>query len=192
MQGLILSIQHNISLIIIQTKIKNIDILLLWAFIFLYVFYFGLISVIKLNSFAFYDFDLAVHDLSVWNILHGSIFNSILNIPFLGNHMNVILFFIAPVYLIFNHPLTLLFLQTLSLGLTALPLYLLSRKILNESWGLLIVIIYLFYPALSYTNLYEFHPTVFATFFLTAAFYYYELKSFNKFMLFSLLSCFCQ
>lgn len=175
-----------------QANTKNINILLLWVFIFLYVFYFGLISVIKFNSFAFYDFDLAVHDLSVWNILHGSIFNSILNIPFLGNHMNVILFFIAPVYLIFNHPLTLLFLQTLSLGLTAVPLYLLSKKILNENWGLLIAIIYLFYPALSYTNLYEFHPTVFATFFLTAAFYYYELKSFSKFMVFSALACFCQ
>lgn len=175
-----------------QTNTKNINILLLWVFIFLYVFYFGLISVIKFNSFAFYDFDLAVHDLSVWNILHGSIFNSILNIPFLGNHMNVILFFIAPVYLIFNHPLTLLFLQTLSLGLTAVPLYLLSKKILNENWGLLIAIIYLFYPALSYTNLYEFHPTVFATFFLTAAFYYFELKSFSKFMVFSALACFCQ
>ena len=175
-----------------QAKIKSINIMLLWVFISLYIFYFGLISIIKFNSFAFYDFDLAVHDLSVWNILHGSIFNSILNIPFLGNHMNLILFLVAPLYLIFNHPLTLLFLQTLSLALTALPLYLLSKKILNENWALLIAILYLLYPALSYTNLYEFHPTVFATFFLTAAFYCYEAKSFNKFMVFSVLACLCQ
>lgn len=165
---------------------------LLWAFILIYIFYFGLISIMKFNSYGYYDFDLAVHVLSVWNILHGSIFNSILGIPFLGNHMHIILFFIAPLYAVFSHPLTLLFLQTIALGLAALPLYRLSEHLLGGNWALIISIIYLFYPALGYTNLFEFHPTVFATFFLMLTFYYYEQKSFLKFVVFMVLSMLCQ
>jgi uncharacterized membrane protein len=146
----------------------------------------------KLMSFGYYDFDLAVHALSVWNILHGSIYNSILGIPFLGNHVHIILFFIAPIYAIFNHPFTLLILQVLALGLAVLPLYGLSKRLLDKNWALLISIIYLFYPALGYTNLFEFHPTVFATLFLILTFYYYIQNSFLKFIIFVLLSMICQ
>lgn len=170
----------------------KVNILILWLFIALYLFYFGLISIMKFNSFAYYDFDLAVHDLSIWNILHGSIFNSILGIPFLGNHMHLILFLVAPLYAIFNHPLFLLLLQTAALGMTALPLFRLANRLLDENWALIIGIFYLLYPALGYTNLYEFHPTVFATFFLAMALYYYALDSFPKFLIFAVLSMLCQ
>lgn len=171
---------------------KKINILLLWLSISLYVFYFGLISFKKYVSFNFHDFDLAVHDLTTWNILHGSIFNSILGIPFLGNHMHIILFFIAPVYALFSHPLTLLFLQTLALGLAAFPLYNLAKSLLDENWALVISLTYLFYPALGYTNLYEFHPTAFATLFLMFTLYYYEQGSFIKSIVFMALSSICQ
>ncbi|MCX5704064.1 MAG: DUF2079 domain-containing protein [Candidatus Omnitrophica bacterium] len=165
---------------------------LLWVFILGYIFYFGLISIMKFNSFGYYDFDLAVHDLTVWNILHGSIYNSILGIPFLGNHMHLILFFIAPIYAIFRHPLTLLMLQTIALGLASLPLYRLAGNLLDKNWALVISIAYLFYPALGYTNLFEFHPTVFATLFLMLTLYYYEQRSFVKCIIFMFLSSICQ
>lgn len=171
---------------------KQIYTILLWLFILIYIFYFGLISIMKFYSFGYYDFDLAVHDLSIWNILHGSIFNSILGISFLGNHVHIILFLIIPIYAVFSHPLTLLFLQTIALGLAALPLFKLSEHILDKNWALIISIIYLFYPALGYTNLYEFHPTVFATPLLMLTFYYYEQKSFLKFIIFAVLSMLCQ
>ncbi len=146
----------------------------------------------KFNSFSYNDFDLAIHDLAEWNLIHGSIYNSILGIPFLGNHMHLIMFLIAPIYIIFSHPLTLLLLQTIALGITAFPIYFLSRRLLDDNWALIISIAYLFYPALGYTNLYEFHPTVFATFFLAVTIYYYTLNRFAKFIIFLILSMFCQ
>lgn len=171
---------------------KKNSSLLLWIFVLIYFFYFSLISIMKFRSFSYYDFDLAVHDLAVWNILHGSISNSILGIPFLGNHMHLVSFLIAPIYLIFKSPLTLLLLQTASLALAVFPLYHLTRYLLDEGWALIISIVYLFYPGLGYTNLFEFHPTVFAVPFLFMSIYYYELNLFKKFTIFIVLSMLCQ
>jgi uncharacterized membrane protein len=171
---------------------NKINKIILYVLIFGYIFYFCLISAIKFYAYSFYDFDLAVHALSIWNIVHGSIFNSILGIPFLGNHLNLILFLLAPVYFIFPHPFTLLFIQTLFLGLGAVPIYLLAKRVLDEKWALVLVFAYLFYPALAYANLFEFHPPALATFFILFAVYFYELGHFYRFMLFSLLAMFCQ
>ena len=157
-----------------------------------YIFYFSLVSALKFYSFGFHDFDLAVHAQSVWCILHGSIYNSILGIPFLGNHVNIILFLIAPVYFIFQSPLTLLFIQTAFLGLGALPVYLLARRVIEKNWALLIAVTYLLYPPLAYTNLFEFHPPALATFFLLFAIYHYQADNFSRFMIFALLAMFCQ
>ncbi|MCM8763086.1 MAG: DUF2079 domain-containing protein [Candidatus Omnitrophica bacterium] len=170
----------------------NYNNFLLWFFISIYIFIFSFISVRKYFSFGYYDFDLAVHDLAIWNILHGSIYNSILGIPYLGNHMNLIMFAITPLYAIFNHPIFLLLLQTFILGLAAVPLFYLCKRLLEKNWALIISIIYLFYPALAYTNLYEFHPTVFAPFFIFCMFYYYLNEDFKKFLFFLILTLFCQ
>jgi uncharacterized membrane protein len=153
---------------------------------------FSIISAKKFFFFGFYDFDLAVHDLSMWNIVHGSVYNSILGIPFLGNHMNVILFLIAPFYALMQYPLTLLFMQTIALGASAFPLYFFSRRLLDEKWALIIAVTYLFYPALAYTNLFEFHPGSLAVFFLFMCVYYYAAGSFKNFMIFVFLAMFCQ
>lgn len=165
---------------------------LVWISISLYVLFFGYISFLKYQTFEYIDFDLAIHAQTVWNIIHGSIYSSILGIDFLGNHANFILFLIAPIYFIFRSPLTLLFLQTLFLAFTAYPLYLIAKDEINEKIGLAVVFVYLMYPALGYVNLYEFHPTVFATCFLSFMFYYFRKEDFNKFILFMILALLCQ
>ena len=157
-----------------------------------YIFYFGSVNVLNFNSFGFHDFDLAVHAQTVWCILHGLIYNSILGIPFLGNHVNIILFLIAPVYFLFQSPLTLLLIQTVFLGFGALPVYLLARRVLDKNWALVIVAAYLLYPPLAYTNMFEFHPPALAIFFLLFAIYHYQAENFTGFMVFSLLAMFCQ
>ncbi|MFH1201937.1 MAG: DUF2079 domain-containing protein [Candidatus Omnitrophota bacterium] len=165
---------------------------IIYLLIFIYVAFLTYISYLKFISYNYYDFDLAVHAQVLWNIIHGSIDSSILGIGFLGNHAHLILFLITPVYKLFAHPLTLLFLQSLVLGVSAYPLYLLTKDELNEFWGLLVVILYLSYPALGFVNLYEFHPTVFATLFLALTFYYFKKDDFGKFVLFMVLALLCQ
>lgn len=163
-----------------------------WSLMGIYIFVFTLICALKFNSFGYDDFDLAHHAQTLWNILHGSLHCSILGIDFLGNHFHLILFFIVPLYALASHPLTLVILQTLCLGLAAYPLYLICRKELNSRFGLAFAAAYLLYPGLGYTNLFEFHPTALATFFLLWMFYFFIAGRFWWFAASMFFSLACQ
>lgn len=174
-----------------QNKLK-IKVILLWVGITTYVLYFSLIAFIKFRGFLFYDFDLAVHALSAWNLLRGSLFNSILDISYFGNHVHLITLFCLPFFALLPHPLTLLVLQTVALGSVAAVLYYLAKTILDERWALVVAFVYLLNPALGYLNLFEFHPTAFAALFLTLTMYYYYRYSFIGFCICMVLSMLCQ
>ncbi|MFQ5681104.1 MAG: DUF2079 domain-containing protein [Candidatus Omnitrophota bacterium] len=162
------------------------------SFIFAYVFVFYYLSYLKYTSFTYNDFDLAINAQILWNMGQGSLYNSILGTSFLGNHLHFVLFLILPVYKIFPSPLTLLFLQALALGLSAWPLFLLARRVLGPGWAVLSCFAYLFYPPLAYVNLFEFHPVVFSTLFLSFMLYFYHKRSFAPFALFMFLAMACQ
>lgn len=167
--------------------------IMLWVCISTYTLFYGVLCFLKYQHFGYKDFDLAVHSQVLWNITGGgSIESSILGLPFLGNHSHFILFFVAIIYSVFKHPLTLLFLQTIFLAVTAYPIYLLSRKYLSQGISFVIAVIYLFYPGLGYSNLFEFHPTAFAVLFLTLMLYFFEENNFLKFTIFMGLSLLCQ
>lgn len=158
----------------------------------LYIVLFSAICLWKFLSFEYADFDLAIYSQILWNFIRGSLFSSVLGLNFLGHHAHFLSFLIAPLYAVFPHPFTLLFLQTFVLGLTAIPLYLIAKKELNPSLGCLVVVAYLAYPALAFTNLYEFHYTVFATFFLTLMLYFLYKNNYRWFTIFAVLSLLCQ
>ncbi|MEI8176944.1 MAG: DUF2079 domain-containing protein, partial [Candidatus Omnitrophota bacterium] len=163
-----------------------------WLMIGAYVLVFTIVSLIKYDAFMYNDFDLAVHAQTLYNIVHGSIESSILGVPFLGNHLNFILFLIAPLYAIWKSPVVLLVLQALALGISAYPVYLIAKEHLPRAFSLLILCAYLLYPALGYLNLYEFHPTVFATLFLAAAMYCILREKFMYYLIFLLFAFLCQ
>ncbi|MFZ5800565.1 MAG: DUF2079 domain-containing protein [Candidatus Omnitrophota bacterium] len=160
--------------------------------ILIYVLLFSFLSFQKYRAFEYHDFDLAAHTQTLWSIVRGSLYCSILGVDFLGNHCHFILFLIAPVFALFSHPLTILFLQSLALGLTAWPIYLIAKDRLDAKLGWLTVFLYLIYPALAYANLYEFHPTAFATFFLAMTLLFFLRNNFTGFCLFMVLSLLCQ
>ncbi|MDE2222775.1 MAG: DUF2079 domain-containing protein [Candidatus Omnitrophica bacterium] len=147
---------------------------------------------LKYYGFDYNDFDLAQHDQIIWNILHGRIFNSVLGIPFLGNHVHFISFLAAPLYWLFPHPLFLLLLQTLFLAAGVFPLYALARRYLDDRLSLAVGLIYLLYPGLGFINLFEFHPPCFATFFLLCSAYYFYKEDFFRFNVFMFLTLICQ
>lgn len=158
----------------------------------IYISLFSAICFLKYRAFDYHDFDLALQAQILWNILHGSIDCSLLGVDFLGNHAYFIFFFLAPIYAIFAHPFTLLFIQTLALGLTALPLYLISKKELGDSIGFMVVVMYLIYPALAFTNLDEFHVPALATLFLMYMYYFFYRNNFLWFTVFMFLALLCQ
>jgi len=162
------------------------------AAIVCYAFLLGWICQAKYRAFGYTDFDLAVHTQSVWNILHGSMDSSILGIPFLGNHMVLILYLIAPFYALCSSPLLLLHIQTAILALGAWGIYKLAQRELSDGWGLAFALLYLIYPPLIYMNLYEFHPIALASTFLIFATYFYRTDRFRAFWGFLALAMLCQ
>ncbi|MFH0839262.1 MAG: DUF2079 domain-containing protein [Candidatus Omnitrophota bacterium] len=162
------------------------------VFITAYVVIFSAISILRYNSFDYSDFDFAIYAQVLWNMLHGSIQSSILGIVFLGNHLDIILFLLLPIYAVFKSPLTLLVLQSICIGLGALPLYLLGKDVINKKFALLFSLLYLLYPALQYVNHYEFHPDAFVICALLFMFYYFEKGCFIPFIAFVCLSLSCK
>lgn len=160
--------------------------------IFVYILFFSLISCFRYNSFDFKDFDFAIYGQVMWNLLHGSMESSILGIPFLGNHMDLILFVVLPFYAVFKHPITLLFLQNILIGLGAVPVYLLAKRILDKDFAFIFSLLYLFYPALNFVNYFEFHPLSFVIVFLLCMIYYFEKENFRLFTVFMVLSLLCK
>lgn len=76
----------------------------------------------------------------------------------LAFHVEFFYFLIAPVYALFDSPVTLLILQSVFLALGSLPIYRLTKRNLGSPWiARLIVICYLFYPVAQTAVLFDFH-----------------------------------
>jgi uncharacterized membrane protein len=142
--------------------------------------------------FMYDDFDLAMHTQTLGAILRGSSYSSIIAIPFLGNHMVLILYLIAPLYKIFPSAALLLYLQTFVLASGAWAVFRLAKRELTPAWGVAMAATYLIYPPLIYMNLYEFHPIVFSTAFILYALLFWKENSFKRFMLMLVFAASCQ
>ncbi|MBT3191013.1 MAG: DUF2079 domain-containing protein, partial [Verrucomicrobia bacterium] len=158
----------------------------------LYTLLLGATCQLKYAHLAYDDFDLAIHTQSLSAILRGSADSSILGIPFLGNHMVLILYLIAPVYKLFSSPLLLLHIQTVALAAGAWAIFRIARRELSPAWGLGLAAAYLVYPPLIYLNLYEFHPIALATTFVLYAMLYWKQEAFRSFLCMLLLAMSCQ
>ncbi len=163
-----------------------------WGLISLFILILSNICLRRYYCFDYIDMDLAAYNQIIWNIVHGSCYSSMLGVNFLGHHAHFILFLFAPFYFIFQTPLCLLFLQIVSLGICAYPIFMIASKELDQGLALSLVIAYLLYPAMGYTALYEFHVPVFATAFLTFMLYYFIKRDFAFFALFMILSLLVQ
>jgi len=149
--------------------------ILLGAAIAAYVIYVSFHTILNHRSIGTCAFDLGVMESSIWNALHGEfLYSSLTNSHFFGVHTSLVLLLVIPVYALAPATETLLVIQTLVIGLSALPLYLLGRKILDKDWqALLIALLWLTHPALAGANFYDFHPVAFAPLFLFTAIYYW-------------------
>ena len=175
-----------------KPKIQGYYVFILVLAIIGYILLFSFISLSRYDAFDFHDFDLAIYGQVMWNILHVSIYSSILGVPFLGNHMDFILFLLIPIYALFQTPKTLLVIQTIFIAAGAFPLYLLAKDNLNRKFGLAFGILYLIYPALNFVNTFEFHPVAFTIPFLLFMIYWFEKKNFSLFFSFMVLAMLCK
>jgi uncharacterized membrane protein len=130
-----------------------------------YVLIFSLYSILRYYSFRTYFYDLGINAYSLSGVLNGRDGIETLVLPsslgYLG-HFSPMMLIPLGAYSLFPYPETLLIIQSLALGLAALPLFNLAEGVLGRrDKAFLIAAAYLLYAPLHGVNRYDFHVEAF-------------------------------
>ncbi len=167
---------------------------LLGLFVLAFTFYFSLVSINRYLTFRSNYFDLGIMDQVVYNTSRGRILEMTnqdlhTNASRFAIHFDPLLAFFAPLYLIFADPTVLLVAQVLVIGLGAVAVYLIGKKILkNKLLALMFALSYLLYYPNQRAVIFDVHAVVFATTFLLFAVYFSLVKKYRFMLLFVILS----
>jgi uncharacterized membrane protein len=121
----------------------------------------------------------------IWNSLNGRLFETsyILDAPSkLGTSFTPILLALVPVYALWHSSMALLVVQTIGLGVSALPLYWFARARLGRGLALALGTAYLLFPGLENISLSEFHEIAFATPLLAYVAFFLLRRSYRGFL----------
>jgi uncharacterized membrane protein len=153
-------------------------------------------SLQKHAAFQTAGFDLGIWDQMTWNTMHGRPFwftqhGNITN--GLGNHVELVLLLLFPLYGLYNGPETMLVFQPLLVSLGALPIYWLARDRLNSHGaGLVFASVYLLYPALGAAVSFDVHSLTVAVPFLTYALWSMYTNRWRLFAVMAILAMSCK
>jgi uncharacterized membrane protein len=158
-----------------------------------YVTYMSVLTVARHGSFQTHAFDLGIQDQAMYTLVtRGYPLVTLYGpepINQLGDHFALIYYIIAPVYAAFSSATTLLILQSVALGLGAIPVYLLAKdKIRNTAFALALAAAYLLYPALHAVNTFDFHEIALVTPLLLFSLYFLETGRRRAFLVFLILA----
>lgn len=173
---------------------KNWQGILVFILIIIYLFYFISAAFLRHDNFYTGRFDLGNMDQTIWNTIHGRIFqitdpNGTNVMSRLAFHADFILVLLSPLYFFWREPKMLLFIQTVVLSLGAIFVYLIAReKTQNKNLSLALSFCYLIYPPLNYINLFDFHPVSFAITLFLGAFYFTLKKKYLWVFVFLILA----
>src|SRR5579863_9797945 len=158
-------------------------------------------TLLRYDTFKATAFDLGNMDQVLWNTIHGRLFQFTnqgadwYGPPTrLAIHFEPIILPLSLLYLFHADPRILLVFQTLALVAGALPVFLLTRKIIPQ-WPLLAALMataYLFTPALIGLNIFDFHPVALATPLLLYALLALEYKHYAWFLVACVLAASCK
>ena len=146
-----------------MTKGKRVGLDPSWAAIFtLAVLFFATTvwgSYARWADFRYRTFDLAFYTQGIWQFLHGRFAVTVESVPLMGNHVEPIVFLIAPVFAIFRHPMTFVVVQNAALAMMGPIGFDIGKRLglgAKESWFLAAAL--LVAPAAGYIAVHEFHP----------------------------------
>ncbi len=129
---------------------------------------------LKYFNLKYYDWDLALYAQAMWDLCHGRLYSSLFDMNFLANHAEYISFLLIPLYAVFQHPLTLIFLKVGSYAAAGFVLYLIAKPVLPPLLSLIFAFLYLAFPANLYALLYEFHIESLNMVFLFLLYYFFS------------------
>lgn len=173
----------------------------LWLLILLYIAYFAIYSVLKLQNMYAEYFDLGIMHQTVYNTYQGvrtGDMGRILEltdphgtsnqITRMAIHNDPLLALLAPFYFIHAGPETILILQAAWLALGAWAVLNIAERILERKWiPLAFALAYLMYSPMQWANIFEFHAVTFATTGILYMVYYWMTKRYKLSVLFMVL-----
>jgi len=174
-------------------KVESSDFFV-YVLVAIYSITFSCVTIARHSMYQSHAWDLGIFDQAIWSTLNRG--KLLWNTPELGTHFSYhfqpILLFILPIYWIYQSPLTLLVVQSLFIGLGAIPVYWLARKELNRVAGTVFVTLYLLHPAVHGVNCYDFHPEAFMPILLFFSFFYFREGKWARYFAFLLLALMCK
>ncbi len=119
------------------------------------------------------SYDSALYDQGMWLMSRFEApFVTLMGRNLMGDHTSFVLIFLVPLYWFFPSAGIMFFAQSAAIGAGALPIYLYARNRLRSEWmGVGMAAAYLLHPAVSWTNMENFHPDAFLGVFLAFAIY---------------------
>lgn len=142
------------------------------------------ILTIKYYHFSYADWDLAYNTQSAWNILRGNTHISIFDMHSFGAHTNFIVLLLLPIFVFFQHPMTLVMIKLLVFLLTAFFIYKCSFKITKgKVFSIALMFLYLLFPTNVFGILYDYHHESTSTIFFVLLFYFFHEKRYKAFII---------
>lgn len=161
---------------------------LVYLAVSLYIILFSWLSILRHQAFLSNAMDLGYTDQVLWNTIHGrplrfsTLEGALIDLRLdqirrtdilLAYHVEPILVPVSLVYLIYDSPVALLALQSVALGLGAVPAFWLARDHLRSEFaGVVFALAYLLAPAVEGANLSDFHAVSFTPALFLFGFYY--------------------
>jgi uncharacterized membrane protein len=161
-----------------------------------YTAFFVAYSLQRHAAFQATGFDLGNYDQAMWNTLRGKPL-AITTVQSISSrwaaHFEPILLLFVPIYAVFSFPQTLLVLQTVMVALGAVPIFLLARRNLaSDLAGLVFAIVYLLFPALQATLIFDFHAVAMASTFISFALWFLATRRYRLLATMALLAMSCK
>jgi uncharacterized membrane protein len=138
-------------------------VLVLVGLVTTWVVTFSVLVVRRHHGFWDIDFDMGIHDQSVWLLSEGRGFLTVRGLQVFGHHATPAYYLLVPAYWLGAGPDFLNVFQVVSLGLGVIPLYLLARERHLPTWvAAALGAVLLLHPVTQFYTWELFHPEVVA------------------------------
>ncbi|MBF0570466.1 MAG: DUF2079 domain-containing protein [Candidatus Omnitrophica bacterium] len=149
----------------------------IWCFLLCY----------KYVHFGYNDWDLAFFTQACWQLLHCSQYTSVTGINYFGDHSYFITLLILPFFALAPHPLTLVLLKLMAYLVSAYLFYKIAYESLGQKTAVILMVLYLAFPANIFSVLYEFNPESLAPPILFWMFMAFQRRQWRAYLIASIL-----
>lgn len=156
-----------------EFAVRVIERITIWQYLLAvaigyYTWYFTKVTLDVHHGLGTSSYDFGLYDQGIWLMSRFKApFVTLMGRNLMGDHASLVLVLLAPLYWLFPAAGTLFFVQSLVIGLGAVPVFLVTRKLLeSEAMALVLALCYLLHPAVGWTNRENFHPDCFLAVFV--------------------------